>query len=155
VRPLGRRSVNVAPSPGAAAHRQLAAHAAREVAADGEAEPHAVARLRERAVELDERLEDLGLPLRRDADPGVAHAHRDGVAVRLRLERHGAPGRRAADRVGEQVERDLAQLLAVGDGGEAGRARRAHEAQLLGGGLRADERVEPARKGPSGPAARS
>ena len=96
-----------------ARHREVAPHAAREVAADREAEPRALLRARERRVHLHERLEHALEMLRRDPPSGVGHADRHRVGVRDALERHLATRLGELHRVAQEIEHHLLQLLAV------------------------------------------
>ena len=59
---------------------EIAAHHARELAGDGEAEPGAAEALRGRGIGLGELLEQLRLLLRRHADAGIGHGELDPVA---------------------------------------------------------------------------
>src|SRR5262249_44498412 len=63
-----------------AGYRDIAAHHARELASDGEAEPGAAEALRGRGIGLAELLEQLGLLLRRHADAAIGHGQLDPVA---------------------------------------------------------------------------
>ena len=92
------RRVKVEPATHFAAHAERAAHAAREVAADGEAQADPLVRPVERAVALHERVEDRLVTLGRDADAGVPHVHEHPLplVVGVRLAGHGdGPVRRA------------------------------------------------------------
>ena len=60
-----------------ALHAQLASHPPRQVSADRETKPRPLRRLRERAVQLHERLEDCGATIERDPDASVDHADVD------------------------------------------------------------------------------
>ena len=63
-----------------ARHGHVAAHHARELAGDGEAEPGAAEALRGRRIGLGELLEQLRLLLSRHADAGVGDGQLDPVA---------------------------------------------------------------------------
>src|SRR5262249_16241718 len=63
-----------------ARYGHVAAHHARELAREGETESRAAEVLGGRPIGLAELLEQLGLLLRRHADPGVGHGKLDPVA---------------------------------------------------------------------------
>src|SRR5215472_14939010 len=64
-----------------APHRHIAAHHARELAGDGEAETGAAEALRGRGISLAELLEQLRLLLRRHPDAGIGDGELDEVAA--------------------------------------------------------------------------
>ena len=102
-----------------ASHAQVASHPEGEVAADREAEPRAPGAPRVVRPHLDEGLEDRVEPVARNADPRVRDLEvgdvRRSGAVRARRERddHAPARRRELDRVRQQVEKDLPELLVV------------------------------------------
>ena len=110
----GSRSRKVEPLPRSALDRELASHAAREIAADRESQTRALVRARERALELHERLEHRLLLVGGDAAAGVgdldAHAVVDARGT-SRVMR--PPGLGELDRVREKVEQNLLDLLRV------------------------------------------
>ncbi len=131
-----------------AAHRELApgrevaAHPARQVAADRQPEPRPLLRAGEPRADLHERLEGALELVGRDPPPGVGHAHghlpvADGGAG----ERHPAAGVGELDGVGQEVEHHLLHLLAVGARRHVRRAGGAVEGEPLGARLRGDERL--------------
>src|SRR5207237_5539332 len=84
-----------APDAGLAREPQLPAHERAQLAADREPEAGAAVTPRRRAVGLREALEDRGLAILADADPGVAHGEAEPDVRRARredlgLERHAA-----------------------------------------------------------------
>src|SRR5690348_3978885 len=96
-----------------AVHADLAMHGASQIAADGKAEtrpfvPACAARLK-----LDERLEDPLYLVRRDACARVHDAQPNGRRVDQRIDRDRPATVRELDRVRQQVEQDLTNLLWV------------------------------------------
>jgi hypothetical protein len=130
-----------------AGHRQLATHAPRQVAADGQAEPHPLVTAAEAPVHLHEGLEDGVQHVGRDADAGVAHVHVHLAALPLARHAHGAVGIGELHRVGEQVDEHLHQLGPVGADGERGVAGEHRERDPLPLGLWRDHRLDLAQQG--------
>src|SRR5437763_15950659 len=96
----------------AALESQFPLHPAREISTERQSEPKAFLRLRQRAIELDERLENLLVTSFRNPGPGVFDADRDSrVARRCRRQRDASSGRGKSNRIRQQVEHDLTHLL--------------------------------------------
>ena len=110
----GSRSVKVDPLPGVLSSSMRAAENLRQAAADRQAEAGAAVAARRRRVELAEVLEHLHLILRRNADAGVLDRDRHLPQPRVvrRGHRHRSR-RRELQRVAQQVEHDLLDLLAI------------------------------------------
>jgi glucose-1-phosphate thymidylyltransferase len=102
--------------------REVAAHAARQVAADGQPEPRALGGAREVGAHLHERLEDRSSLSAAMPMPVSRTRTRTRAAARRRASRdpRGRPRRRELDGVREQVEQHLPQLLRVGAHHESG-----------------------------------
>ncbi len=96
---------------GLARRGDVAAHHARKLAADGEAQSSAAETLRCRGIGLSEFLEQLGLLLRRHSDAGIEHGELDPLAFIDHLaypQRHLALLGEFAG-IAQQVEQDLPQ----------------------------------------------
>src|SRR5688500_16229608 len=119
-----------------ALRREVAPHPSREVAADREAEPHSLRLARQPLIDLHERLEDARELVRRDADAGIPHRDRDASLPLPAADTDLAPFLGELDRVGQQVEQDLLQLLVVGAHAQRGLALVVHEADAAGAHLR-------------------
>src|SRR5215471_18288366 len=98
-----------------ARHRHVAAHHARELAGDGEAEPRAAEALSGCGIGLTELLEQLCLLLRSHADAGVGDGELDEAAAiadlacrKPNLARFGELAR-----IAEKIEQDLPQPQGV------------------------------------------
>ena len=116
----------------------VAAHHAREQAADGQPEPGAGLRLRDAERAALERREDALEVGCLNAGAGVDHLELGDRAAIMHDELHAA-GLRELDGVGQQVDQDLAQPLLVGiDHDRQHRRPLEDEIDALGGGLQAE-----------------
>src|SRR5688572_187076 len=98
----GQGQCEGAAAPGLAAHGQLAGHAAREIAGDGEAETDAVALPGVTRRDLDERLEDVLEPVVVDARTVVGHGDGYELVVRSAADLDRAALGRELERVAQQ-----------------------------------------------------
>src|SRR6185312_504161 len=118
------------------------AHAARKVAADRQAQADAVARPSETAVELHERLEDRGQLVGWNAAAGVFDHQRHDLPARLAGQCDASPRVAELDRVANEIEKNLLQLLAVGAHGNGFVASAEVERELPRPRLWKDERLD-------------
>ena len=104
--------------------RQVTAHAAREVSRDREAEADACMGLREMLIDLNEWLKDALELIRSDSLARVAHMQTDASCLTCHIRcvdrarhldatKYPITGLRELDRVGDEVQQDLLELLAV------------------------------------------
>src|SRR5689334_18890930 len=94
---------------------EIAVHRPRQIATDGETEARSLVRRGEFPLELDEGLEDRAQLLRRDADTAVGDSDANGRRVAATGDLDRAAGSRELDRVREEVEQDLTDLLLIGE----------------------------------------
>ena len=99
---------------------EITPHQGCELSADGQAQPRAACRAGLAAVGLDEAVEDVGLPISRDARTGVDDL--EGQAVRIPIDQDAHRALLGElDGVGDQIAQHLTQSHLVGQAG----ARRA------------------------------
>src|SRR5579884_1995244 len=136
------------PAAGRAGHREVAAHAARQVTTDGQPETDALGRVLQRAIELYEWFEDRRLSIRRNSRPGVAHGNGHDVARRgASAHGDGCAGGGVSNRVRQKIEQDLTNPLTVAENGQSWPTRRVIEGLSLGRGLRQHQRLETREQG--------
>ncbi len=109
----GRAAVHLALDPNRAAHQR------NESLRNRKPEPGAAVAACRGGVDLAERLEERVHPIRRDADPGVAHCERETIGVRSGGFRVDVDDNlallRELDRIRQQVEQDLPESARVSD----------------------------------------